>query len=108
VSGNNDLITHFGARVRIYLDWEPTYVQVASPSNHSSSQENEKGSKREFGIGCYPMWLNNAKGIDNIEEYRTRLRYHIPSFEFVFEFVVIYITKSNYKTEKLRITKQRQ
>lgn len=37
-------------RVITYLDWEPTYVKVASPSNHSSSQENEKGSKREFGI----------------------------------------------------------
>jgi hypothetical protein len=44
------------------------------------SQENEKGSKREFVVGCDRTWLNNAKGIDDIEAYRTRVRYHIPSF----------------------------
>ena len=42
--------------------------------------ENGKGLKKEFLTGCNPAWINNPKGIDNIEEYKRRLRDDIPSF----------------------------
>jgi hypothetical protein len=40
----------------------------------------DKGLKKEFITECVPAWLNNTRGIDNIEEYITRLRDDIPSF----------------------------
>ena len=36
--------------------------------------ENGKGLKKEFLIGCNSAWINNLKGIDNIQEYMRRLR----------------------------------
>jgi hypothetical protein len=33
-----------------------------------------KRLKKRVLIGCNPAWINNLKGIDNIEEYMRRLR----------------------------------
>ena len=43
-------------------------------------RENEKGSGKELVTGCDAIWLNNARGIDNVEEYLAGLRLDIPSF----------------------------
>jgi hypothetical protein len=43
-------------------------------------RKNEKGSKKEWVTGCDPLWLNNAKAIDNVEEYLTGLRHDILSY----------------------------
>jgi hypothetical protein len=43
-------------------------------------RENEKGSEKELVTWCDAIWLNYARGIDNVEEYLVGLRLDIPSF----------------------------